>query len=84
MSSLQTAYEDYDIVIWSATSMKWIDAKMKVMCSVTCPLMASGITALSGVTGAGSDRQPQLQDHLHAGQRGHDHCAHSKEGVWWR
>ncbi|KAG9346841.1 hypothetical protein JZ751_007188 [Albula glossodonta] len=26
---LTTAYEDYDIVIWSATSMKWIDAKMK-------------------------------------------------------
>ncbi|XP_032390553.1 ubiquitin-like domain-containing CTD phosphatase 1 isoform X2 [Etheostoma spectabile] len=27
---LTSAYEDYDIVIWSATSMKWIDAKMKV------------------------------------------------------
>ncbi|KAA8586776.1 hypothetical protein FQN60_000612 [Etheostoma spectabile] len=26
---LTSAYEDYDIVIWSATSMKWIDAKMK-------------------------------------------------------
>ncbi|XP_030638630.1 ubiquitin-like domain-containing CTD phosphatase 1 [Chanos chanos] len=26
---LASAYEDYDIVIWSATSMKWIDAKMK-------------------------------------------------------
>ncbi|XP_002734938.1 ubiquitin-like domain-containing CTD phosphatase 1 [Saccoglossus kowalevskii] len=26
---LTAAYEDYDIVIWSATSMKWIDAKMK-------------------------------------------------------
>ncbi|UYV62667.1 UBLCP1 [Cordylochernes scorpioides] len=25
---LTTAYEDYDIVIWSATSMKWINAKM--------------------------------------------------------
>ncbi|CAM9101834.1 unnamed protein product [Lampetra planeri] len=28
---LTSAYEDYDIVIWSATSMKWIDAKMKEM-----------------------------------------------------
>ncbi|XP_053574752.1 ubiquitin-like domain-containing CTD phosphatase 1 isoform X2 [Bombina bombina] len=27
---LTSAYEDYDIVIWSATSMKWIEAKMKV------------------------------------------------------
>nr|XP_009296658.2 ubiquitin-like domain-containing CTD phosphatase 1 [Danio rerio] len=26
---LTSAYEDFDIVIWSATSMKWIDAKMK-------------------------------------------------------
>uniref|UniRef100_A0A8C1CSZ4 FCP1 homology domain-containing protein n=1 Tax=Cyprinus carpio carpio TaxID=630221 RepID=A0A8C1CSZ4_CYPCA len=26
---LTSAYEDYDIVIWSATSMKWIDAKIK-------------------------------------------------------
>ncbi|XP_032240517.2 ubiquitin-like domain-containing CTD phosphatase 1 [Nematostella vectensis] len=26
---LTSAYEDYNIVIWSATSMKWIDAKMK-------------------------------------------------------
>jgi len=26
---LTSAYEDYDIVIWSATSMKWIDIKMK-------------------------------------------------------
>ncbi|XP_019747522.1 ubiquitin-like domain-containing CTD phosphatase 1 [Hippocampus comes] len=26
---LTSAYADYDIVIWSATSMKWIDAKMK-------------------------------------------------------
>nr|XP_046154310.1 ubiquitin-like domain-containing CTD phosphatase 1 isoform X2 [Oncorhynchus gorbuscha] len=26
---LTSAYEDYDIAIWSATSMKWIDAKMK-------------------------------------------------------
>ncbi|XP_069052088.1 ubiquitin-like domain-containing CTD phosphatase 1 [Lepisosteus oculatus] len=28
---LTSAYEDYDIVIWSATSMKWIEAKMKVL-----------------------------------------------------
>ncbi|CAK7303529.1 ubiquitin-like domain-containing CTD phosphatase 1 isoform X2 [Pongo pygmaeus] len=27
---LTSAYEDYDIVIWSATNMKWIEAKMKV------------------------------------------------------
>uniref|UniRef100_A0A4W3K959 Ubiquitin-like domain-containing CTD phosphatase 1 n=1 Tax=Callorhinchus milii TaxID=7868 RepID=A0A4W3K959_CALMI len=26
---LTSAYEDYDIVIWSATSMKWIEVKMK-------------------------------------------------------
>ncbi|XP_074601845.1 ubiquitin-like domain-containing C-terminal domain phosphatase 1 [Brevipalpus obovatus] len=26
---LTSAYEDYDIVIWSATSMKWIDVKMR-------------------------------------------------------
>ncbi|XP_022664836.1 ubiquitin-like domain-containing CTD phosphatase 1 isoform X2 [Varroa destructor] len=26
---LASAYEDYDIVIWSATSMKWVDVKMK-------------------------------------------------------
>ncbi|XP_013400820.1 ubiquitin-like domain-containing CTD phosphatase 1 [Lingula anatina] len=26
---LASAYEDYDIVIWSATSMKWIEAKMQ-------------------------------------------------------
>lgn len=28
---LSSAYEDYDIVIWSATSMKWIQEKMKVL-----------------------------------------------------
>jgi ubiquitin-like domain-containing CTD phosphatase 1 len=28
---LTSAYEDYDIVIWSATSMKWIEAKMVEM-----------------------------------------------------
>lgn len=27
---LTSAYEDYDIVIWSTTNMKWIEAKMKV------------------------------------------------------
>ncbi|CAG2173440.1 unnamed protein product, partial [Oppiella nova] len=26
---LTTAYEDYDIVIWSATGMKWIEVKMR-------------------------------------------------------
>ncbi|RNA36326.1 ubiquitin-like domain-containing CTD phosphatase 1 [Brachionus plicatilis] len=28
---MASAYEDYDIVIWSATSMKWIQAKMEEM-----------------------------------------------------
>lgn len=28
---MTTAYEDYDLVIWSATSMKWIQAKMEEM-----------------------------------------------------
>lgn len=28
---LTAAYEDYDIVIWSATGMKWIDEKMKLL-----------------------------------------------------
>jgi len=28
---LSTAYKDYDIVIWSATSMKWIEEKMKLL-----------------------------------------------------
>lgn len=28
---LTTAYEDYDIVIWSATGMKWIEEKMKLL-----------------------------------------------------
>lgn len=28
---LASAYEKYDIVIWSATSMKWIEEKMKVL-----------------------------------------------------
>ena len=28
---LTCAYEDYDIVIWSATGMKWIEEKMKLL-----------------------------------------------------
>nr|CAG4645689.1 EOG090X0A5K [Lynceus sp. MCZ IZ 141354] len=28
---LTSAYEDYDIAIWSATSMKWIEEKMKLL-----------------------------------------------------
>ncbi|KAK3086059.1 hypothetical protein FSP39_012867 [Pinctada imbricata] len=28
---LETAYADYDIVIWSATSMKWVETKMKML-----------------------------------------------------
>nr|XP_018911099.1 PREDICTED: ubiquitin-like domain-containing CTD phosphatase 1 [Bemisia tabaci] len=28
---LTSAYRDYDIVIWSATSMKWIEEKMKLL-----------------------------------------------------
>lgn len=34
---LQTAYEDYDIVIWSATSMKWVEVKMKELGVTTNP-----------------------------------------------
>ncbi|XP_048459892.1 ubiquitin-like domain-containing CTD phosphatase 1 [Rhincodon typus] len=33
---LTSAYEDYDIVIWSATSMKWIEVKMKVSSGSVC------------------------------------------------
>merc|ERR1712218_41302 len=28
---LETAYQDYDIAIWSATNMKWIEEKMKLL-----------------------------------------------------
>lgn len=28
---LTQAYEDYDIVIWSATGMKWIEEKMRLL-----------------------------------------------------
>nr|CAG4643380.1 EOG090X0A5K [Ilyocryptus agilis] len=28
---LSSAYEDYDIMIWSATNMKWIEEKMKLL-----------------------------------------------------
>jgi len=28
---LETAYQDYDICIWSATNMKWIEEKMKLL-----------------------------------------------------
>lgn len=28
---LTSAYQDYDIIIWSATSMKWIEEKMKLL-----------------------------------------------------
>ncbi|KAK7111106.1 ubiquitin-like domain-containing CTD phosphatase 1 [Littorina saxatilis] len=28
---LKAAYEDYDIGIWSATSMRWIEAKLKIL-----------------------------------------------------
>ncbi|MBN3316362.1 UBCP1 phosphatase, partial [Atractosteus spatula] len=38
---LTSAYEDYDIVIWSATSMKWIEAKMKTVLFV---LQVLGVT----------------------------------------
>ncbi|XP_076367713.1 ubiquitin-like domain-containing C-terminal domain phosphatase 1 isoform X3 [Tachypleus tridentatus] len=34
---LTSAYEDYDIVIWSATSMKWIEVKMKELGVVSNP-----------------------------------------------
>lgn len=34
---LTAAYEDYDIVIWSATGMKWIEEKMKLLGVSTHP-----------------------------------------------
>jgi len=34
---LTSAYSDYDIVIWSATSMKWIEEKMKLLGVATHP-----------------------------------------------
>ncbi|CAG0887336.1 unnamed protein product [Cyprideis torosa] len=34
---LQESYKHYDIVIWSATSMKWIEEKMKVLGVATHP-----------------------------------------------
>lgn len=34
---LKSAYEDYDIVIWSATGMKWIEEKMKLLGVTTNP-----------------------------------------------
>jgi len=34
---LTSAYNDYDIVIWSATSMKWIEEKMKLLGVSTHP-----------------------------------------------
>lgn len=34
---LTSAYVDYDIVIWSATSMKWIEEKMKLLGVATNP-----------------------------------------------
>lgn len=34
---LKSAYEDYDIVIWSATGMKWIEEKMKLLGVSTNP-----------------------------------------------
>lgn len=34
---LTVAYEDYDIVIWSATGMKWIEEKMKLLGVSTHP-----------------------------------------------
>lgn len=35
---LAAAYEDYDIAIWSATSMKWIEAKMQEIGVANNPL----------------------------------------------
>ena len=34
---LTAAYEHYDLVIWSATSMKWIDVKMRELGVSTHP-----------------------------------------------
>ncbi|XP_068709283.1 ubiquitin-like domain-containing CTD phosphatase 1 [Montipora foliosa] len=56
---LATSYEHYDIAIWSATSMKWINAKMKELGIIDnpnykiCLLLDSGamITVLSSKYG---------------------------------
>lgn len=34
---LETAYQDYDICIWSATNMRWIEEKMKLLGCTTNP-----------------------------------------------
>jgi len=34
---LETAYQDYDICIWSATNMKWIEEKMKLLGCINNP-----------------------------------------------
>ena len=34
---LTSAYEDYDIIIWSATGMKWIEVKMRELGVATNP-----------------------------------------------
>jgi len=34
---LETAYQEYDIAIWSATNMKWIEEKMKLLGCTTNP-----------------------------------------------
>jgi hypothetical protein len=54
---LAASYEHYDIVIWSATSMKWVKVKMRVStchiqleCSATCsqtgPYLLTDVRAL--------------------------------------
>lgn len=57
---LTSAYEDYDIIIWSATSLRWIEAKMqemsvpqnpnyKIVCYVDGGAMISVYTAEYGL-----------------------------------
>lgn len=43
---LTSAYEDYDIMIWSATSMKWIEEKMKLLGVSNNPENKYKITAM--------------------------------------
>lgn len=86
----------------AATSMKWIDAKMKVRVHIgemlsfpssrwRCWSVYAAILEfraeqrqrlclfLSVCAGAGSDRQPKLQDNIYVGQCCHDHSTHPQK-----
>ena len=54
-SFLAEAYSHFDIVIWSATSMKWIELKMSEMGVVSQADLLGGRThAAGGLVGAGA------------------------------